>query len=239
MSQTHRRSPLVAAALAALAVTLSLPAGAETYAKTFELNTLDYQYAASLVVELCKSLHQRPSDCKVQVMNAGAISVWGTPAVHSEVIRLLADKDVPVRALGFRVILVLPGPEARPDTDVSPEIRKALAAVREVLGVSSTAIEDTGLIWTTESGRTRLAADDGTAYDVRLEVRSVITRASAREVTVELELTESPAAPDKPPVLSSVVTLKLGETIVAGASRARPGNKPLIVLLTALPAGKE
>jgi hypothetical protein len=238
MKATSSRSLLTLPAVVALVVFSSAPARAATYAKTFELHTLDHQYAASLVVDLCKSLEQRPADCKVQLMGPGSISVWGTPAVHAAIIKMLAQRDVPVGALGFRVILVQSGGEASASRPESPEVRKALAAVRELLGLSSTFIEDTGLISTNERGSTRLVAADGTAYDVGLRIRSVIIRATGREATVEIELSESSAQPNKPVLLASVVTLKIGETIVAGASRARSGKQPLIVLLTALYPGE-
>lgn len=234
MKPTHGPSLALAAAIA-VAAAASLPARAETYARNFELQTLDHHYAASLVVDLCASRGQRPDSCKVQLMNRGMISVYASPAIHAEIVRLLAREDAPVTALGFRVILLRPGDGARPAPPKSPEIRRALEAVEELLGLSSTEVEDTALISTTDRGVTRLAAADGSSYGVVLQLRSVVTRADGKEVTLELELSDAAVERDGPPLLSSVVTLRIGETIVAGTSRAAPRDRPLLVLLSALP----
>lgn len=215
------------------------PARAETYAKNFELQTLDHRYAAALVIDLCKSLHQRPADCKVQVMNRGMISVYASPEVHAEIVRMLAKEDPLVQALGFRVILVRPGDAGSSRATTPPDIRRALAAVEELLGLSSTTIDDTGLIRTADSGSTRFAASRGESYDVELEIRDIVTRREGREVTVALELADAAGQRNASRLLSSVVTLRVGETIVAGTSRPRPEDRPLIVLLTALPAHPE
>ena len=82
-------------------------------------------------------------------------------------------------------------------------------------------------------GTFRLAAGEERLYEVQLQLRSLVTRESGLELTVELKVLDTDAA--GPALLSSVVTLRVGETVVAGTSRARPDDEPLLILLSALP----
>ena len=69
-------------------------------------------------------------------------------------------------------------------------------------------------------------------YQVQLRHRDTVTRMDSRELTVDLTLQQGLAKGGFTETLSSVLTLKEGETIVAGSSRLAADGGTLLVLLT-------
>lgn len=235
MSSIPISRPSTVALLVLVLIAGAGAARAELYARNFELQTLEPRLAVTIASDVCRQLKKSQHNCKVIPLLPSSISVFAAPEVHDAVQRTLAEKDPPVpTSLGFRVILVRPGKAERAGQPTSPDIERALAAVEELLGYSARAIQDVGVIRTGGLGSTRLAGGDDELFEVELELRSVVTRRAGQELTVELRVREAARNVRHPVFLTSVVTLALGETVVAGTSRADPDEEPLLILLTSL-----
>ena len=233
--------PQVSTALRVLFVAVLAIAGArsgvaELSGRNFDLQTLEPRLATTMASDICREMKKSQYNCKVTPAPPKGITVFAAPEVHDAVQRALFEQDPPVpSSLGFRVILVRPGEAEQSRRPTSPDISRALDAVEELLGYSARAIQDVGVIRTGDIGSTRLAGGNKDLFEVELELRSVVTRRSGQELTVELRVRRAETGTPKPVLLNSVVTLKLGETVVAGTSRAHPDEQPLMMLLTSLP----
>lgn len=239
--KTRNATPFLRRALGAatLIVALAAPAAAgDAYGRVHQIHTLDSRVAESLVWDICKSSDSSGERCAVQQATPSSITVFGTDEVHAAVVRMLLEKDVRLPdALRFQVTLVEAAISNGGKPDKLPaNVERALAAVSELLPFKVFRILDTGLVTTTRVARTNFEDPEGNPYYVELRYRSALTRGSALELSVDIEVNgrKSGAMPEGEPLLSSVVTLDAGETVVAGTSRGAAG-KALMVLLTALP----
>ncbi len=221
----------------ALLALAAMPSRADSTGQSYRLSTLDHRLAAVEMQKICDDV-AASRRCMVQSSNPGEVVVFGPEKVHAAIREMLSREDLALpAAFGFRIALLRRGaPEPGSDAD-PPEIARAVEGVEEMLGITELRVEDIGVIRMADRGSLRMVDRDGSLYDVDLAVSSVRTRHRIPEITLELEvdLLEEPDDSDGPTVLSSVVTVNAGETIVAGSSRGRGEKKIFVVLLTALP----
>lgn len=223
----------VLAGLTLMLTAASAWAQADSYPRDYSLNSLDPRVAELLVWDLCAKYGQKASQCKVQMAQGRTLVAVAPDDVHSRIVRMLVERDAAVtESLGFEIVLVRAssGPEGKSVAEAN--IKQALDAVRELFPYTSFEIVDRGLIRTAAEGSTRLGSPAAGMYQVRLRHRDTVTRMDSRELTVDLTLLRPLPEGGVTETLSSVLTLKEGETIVAGSSRLAADGGTLLVLLT-------
>jgi hypothetical protein len=164
----------------------------------------------------------------------------------------LVQAQEPKRVQGFSVLLLLGETQgtAQPD-NISAPARKALADIKDFLPYKSYRVLDTlwlaGSDFGNSSGRLR-GIDDVTDRDrqnYEFELRTFPRVPAAKAGTADAALSRAQfrllpglrAGEIRTAVLDNSFNITAGETVVVGTSRLQ-GEKALIVLLTAVAAGK-
>ena len=155
----------------------------------------------------------------------------------------------PKRVQGFSLLLLLGETQgtAQPD-NISAPARKALADIKDFLPYKAYRVLDAQWVAGTESGNSSgsVRGLDDQIYQFLLRTFSPVAGAKpgtpdAALARAQLRLMFSrPAAGDKVVttiVLDNSFNIAAGETVVVGTSRAQ-GDRALVVLLTAVAAGK-
>jgi hypothetical protein len=161
-------------------------------------------------------------------------------------------QSAPKRVQGFSVLLLLGEMQsaALPD-NVSAPARKALADIKDFLPYKSFRVLDTlwlaGSDFGNSSGRLRGIEDpaDRERQNYDFELRTFPLVPSAKAGTAEAALSRAQfkllpafrAGEQRTTVLDSSFNITAGETVVVGTSRVQ-GDRALVVLLTAVAAGK-
>jgi hypothetical protein len=163
----------------------------------------------------------------------------------------LVQAQEPKRVQGFSVLLLLGETQgtAQPD-NISPPARKALADIKDFLPYKSFRVVDT--LWLagsdsgTNSGRLRGIDDpadrDRQAYEVELRTFPRVPGAKAGTQEAALGRAQFKLVAQAPTgfptlILDNSFNITSGETVVVGTSRVQ-GDRALVVLLTAVAAGK-
>ncbi len=219
-----------------LSILIATALSADSTGQSYRLSTLDHRLAALEVQEICERVSSSRR-CSVQTSTPGEIVVFGPEKAHAAIREMLAVEDLALPiTFGFRVALLQEGSPGA-DSPEPPDIARAIEGVEEMLGLTDLTIGDVGVIQMADRGSLRLIDENDRLYDVEMLVSSVTTRHRVPEITLELAVRVLPDTGDDAGelVLSSVVTIKAGETIVAGSSRSKPHKEILVVLLTANP----
>ena len=210
-------------------------AQSEAYGRDYSLRTLDPRVAELLVTDLCDEFEKKTDGCRVQVAHGHKLSVFAPKEVHTLIVRMLVDRDLDASgSQSFQIHLVRASSDGGSSPIPGGNIQKALEAVKELFHYKSFEILDQGLIRTTSEAQARLGNPKSGQYRVNLRQRSGVTGLDGAELTVELELVHEIPEGGAMQIMASRLTLKQGETIVAGSSRLATGDGTLLVLLTSL-----
>ncbi|MBZ5638079.1 MAG: hypothetical protein LAO51_04890 [Acidobacteriia bacterium] len=166
------------------------------------------------------------------------IQIQADEKTHAAIAAALKEMDAPPPTQTFELLLLEAAKEG-PSDDVLPEgARKALEGLKGFLPYRSFRLIDTG--WFRTSSRAEIALGGSTGYAAELRFRG--DPASGAPLVVErFELVKTTLAPEgaegKPQskmILSTSLTVSVGETVVLGTSKLDGGDKALVVLLTAV-----
>ena len=220
---------LIAVAIAAVAIPAS---ASDRNGRSYNLHTLDYRVAESLVWEICDRNGGKSENCRVQHAGPHSMNVFASQEVHAQIARMLEERDLREPAsLMFEIVLVrLVDNGSAVRTGLAAHQAKALEAIKEIFPGKRAEIIDTGLISTVSEGQTRLGTDEDGLYYVTLRIRSTVGGRDGLEFTVELDIIREIEGGESR-VLASTLSLADGETVVAGSSRVR-GEEAMVVLLT-------
>jgi len=167
-----------------------------------------------------------------------ALTLWASAA--------LVQAQEPKRVQGFSLLLLLG--EAQGTTqpeNISAPARKALADIKDFLPYKSYRVLDTLWVAGSDNGNTSggLRGLDNENYEFQL--RSFPRNPTATPETPDAALSRAqfrlitrPSATGGPVlILDNSFNISAGETVVVGTSRVQ-GDRALVVLLTAVAAGK-
>jgi hypothetical protein len=216
----------------------------------YELRFLDLHAAEVLAWDQCGQKEQ----CRVATLavandnnRRGYLEVLADSAVHEKIARALARADSGPRNQNLQILLLSAG--MKPGAAAGPEIpenaQKALADLKKFLPFKSYQLVDAAWLSATEGqvARGRLAGSGGAAYEVKLRFRTAGNAEApslfvdhfelAQEMVVQMK--EGPHYGSRD-LIQTTFSLKEGETIVVGSSKADGADGALVVLLTAVPA---
>lgn len=214
-----------------------------SYTRGFTLDSVDARVAESWFWELCGELAKGVA-CRVREVVSGnprMLQVDAPNVVHAAFARRLAERDVGRVSHSLQLLLVEASKDGSGiDKSIPAEATKALQDVREFLPFSGFRLLDSG--WMTSSGRgqLQLSGKDGRVYLAGIafsqELRLEGTVLAVSPLSIR-SIPTNDATPEGDPryreVMSSNLTLSVGETVVVGTSRLNGGDRALIVLLTA------
>jgi hypothetical protein len=214
----------------------------------YEIHFIDLHAAEVLAWDQCGQKER----CKISTASApgdnrrGYLEVGAEPAIQEKIARALAKVDLGPATQRFQLLLLSanfkPGGSG---PEIPPNAEKALAELRKFLPFKSYQLVDAAWLSSTEGqvARGRLAGSGGAAYDVTMRFRAT-GEPAAQSLFVDVfeleqesvtQLKEGPHF-DKRRLIETTFSLKEGETIVVGTSKADGGDGALVVLLTAVPA---
>ena len=249
---------------------LATPSGAAAaeeavYDRVYRLTHLDPRVAETWVWQLCeeragiRSGSATESTPLCRVRSTEPLVVFASDAVHAQVTRLLAEKDVDPRpSQTFQIVLVEASRAGSGYSDDLPAAsRAALEDVEEFLPYDSFRAVDVGWLRTSRDGEITLGESDGQLYRVSLSYlarqqldgielsvrRFVIDLRGKPEIWPPSPPAEgnaalsvvTPAPAPESHLLGTTLTMGVGETVVVGTSRSGDGEWALIAVLTAMP----
>ena len=226
------RALLLSIVLLSAAVPLSAATG-----RVYDLNTLDHPIASGLVTDICTQQKLKPQDCRVQNSSPGHLSVYADWKIHAQIVRMLADRDPRLPpSLTYQIVLVKAGSDGQPIASlaVAAHVKRALEGAQELLSLEAFEVIDQGLVHMSDSGSTRLKGSSSRPYLVFLSHRGAVTDAKGTHITLELEVGQAAGEAPAESLLTSVLTLEEGETVIAGTSALATGNAALLVILTSV-----
>jgi hypothetical protein len=215
----------------------------------YELRFLDLHAAEVLAWDQCAQKEQ----CRVATLAApndntrrGYLEVLADSAVHEKIARALARTDSGPRNQNLQILLLTAGTKpAATGLEVPENAQKALADLKKFLPFKSYQLVDAAWLSATEGQvtRGRLAGSGGAAYEVRLRFRTTGTAETPSLFVDHFELGQERVVQTKDgpnygnrDLIQTTFSLKEGETIVVGTSKADGADGALVVLLTAVPA---
>jgi len=176
----------------------------------------------------------------------GYLEVGADPAVQEKIVRALAKADTGPRTQRFQLLLLAATTKAGvAGPEIPANAGKALADLRKFLPFKSYRLVDAALLSATEGepAQGRLAGSGDAAYDVKLRFQPAGEPGApslfmdhfqlAQEMVVS---TKDGPHYDHRQLIDTTFSLKEGETIVVGTSKADGADGALVVLLTAVPA---
>ncbi|MBP7149497.1 MAG: hypothetical protein KBD01_18365 [Acidobacteria bacterium] len=224
---------------------LALLAASHGYAAAEEPNTavyrvhmlryLDPDLAQDLVQQRCTELGRT---CRVDKVEPTHLVVAGSESNQVAIAAYLADIDVPPKVYQFQVTLVRAYSGTAPANriDVPPNLARALDELKAFLPYKAYEVADIGWIRTVSDGETALTAA-GKPYIARLRLRAAAKpgqglMADHFELVTNIDFGNGSSS--MRPVVSGSFPIKLGETVVVGASKFLGGGDAIVVLLTAV-----
>jgi hypothetical protein len=215
----------------------------------YEIRFMDLHAAEVLAWDQCVQKEK----CRVATASLpgdstrkGYLDVGAEAAVQEKVARALAKEDRSPGTQRFQILLLAgttkPGASG---PEIPANAEKALADLKQFLPFKSYRLVDAAWLSGTEgqSTRGRLAGSGGVAYDVTLRFRATGDR-EAPSLFMDLfqlgqeEVLQTKDGPhyDVRQLIQTTFSLKEGETIVVGTSKADGTDEAVVTLLTAVPA---
>jgi hypothetical protein len=225
------------------------PQSSPTYQSIrYEIHFLSLHAAEVLAWDQCAQKEKCRIATASQVGGRGFLEVGAEPAVQEKVARALAKADASPGTQRFQLLLLSAtlkaGGGSGPEIPANAE--KALAELKKFLPFKSYQIVDGAWLSATEGevAQGRLAASGGGTYSVSLRFRGAAADPSAPALFMDhFELgqdvvvqTKDGPHYDKRRLIETTFSLKEGETVVVGTSKADGGDGALVVLLTAVPS---
>lgn len=237
---------LVPGSLAA-AQQLEPPSSTQTSVR-YEVRFLDLHAAEVLAWNQCAQKDQ----CRVATIpgdtsaRRGYLEVLADRAVHEKIARALAKADAGPRTQNLQILLLSAAlkPSATPGPDIPENAQKALADLKKFLPFKSYQLVDAAWLSATEgqAAQGRLNGSGGAAYQVKMRFRMTGDSDTPTLYMDHFELSQEMVAQmkDGPQfgnrnLIQTTFSLKEGETIVVGSSKADGADGALVVLLTAVP----
>ncbi len=211
----------------------------------YEIHFLGLHAAEVLAWDQCAQKEKCRIATGTQVGGRSFLEVGAEPAVQEKVARALAKADVRPGTQRFQLLLLSAslkaGGGAGPEIPANAE--KALAELKKFLPFKSYQIVDGALLSAAEEevAQGRMAASGGGAYGVKLRFQGSGDPNAlfmdhfelGQEMVVQ---TKDGPHFDTRRLIETTFSLKVGETVVVGTSKADGGDGALVVLLTAVPS---
>ena len=215
----------------------------------YEIRFLDLHAAEVLAWDQCVQKDQ----CRVaaatlpgDTTRRGYLDVLADSPIHEKIARALAQADAGPRTQSLQILLL--SAALKPSTTAGPEVpenaQKALNDLKKFLPFKSYQLVDAAWMSATEGqiAQARLAGSNGAAYKVALrfrstggsEPRSLFVDAFELEQEMVVQMKEGPKFGGRD-LINTTFSIKEGETIVVGTSKADGADGALVVLLTAVP----
>jgi hypothetical protein len=215
----------------------------------YEIRFLDLHGAEVLAWDQCAQKEK----CRVATITLtndpnrrGYLEVGAEPAVQEKIARALAKADTRPQTKRFQLLLLAATNKAGGSgPEIPANAEKALAELRKLLPFKSYQLVDASWLSATEGepAQGRLAGGGGGAYEVTLRFQmaggpgtSALFMDHFQLVQEMVVNTKDGPHYDKRHLIETTFSLKEGETIVVGTSRADGADGALVVLLTAVPA---
>ena len=217
---------------------------------TYELRFLDSHAAEVLAWDQC----EQKEKCKVATSSLpndpnrrGFLELGAAPAVQEKFARALAKADTRPPSRNLQILLLSAAMKSGTGTaaaEIPENAQKALADIRKFLPFKSYQLVDAAWLTATEgqAAQGRLAGSNGAAYQVKLRFRAGDQDTPAlfldhfelgQEMVVQ---TKDGPHYDTRRLIDTTFSVKVGETVVVGTSRADGADGALVVLVTAAPA---
>lgn len=212
--------------------------------RAFTVRLLDPRLVESWIWEQCEELLKTmTTTCRVQEVSQGEsnrIAVRAPDALHARIARWLAERDASVaQSRQFRLVVL--GASTRGggfDSELSSEAREALEELSQILPFDSYELHDTAFVNTTRRGTAKLSGPEGVSYGLQLSFREVAAVdgpvLEVGQLELSAEVIENGVSTGIHQLLSTSVSVRLGETVVVGTSKLNGGDQAVVVLLTAL-----
>jgi hypothetical protein len=213
----------------------------------YEIRFLDLHAAEVLAWDQCAQKEK----CRIATASLpndsnrkGYLEVGAGPAVQEKIARALAKADASPQTRNLQILLLSATMKPGATTVEIPEnARKALADIKKFLPFKSYQLVDAAWMSATEGqgAQGRLGGAGGAAYQVKLRFRRGDQEAPSLfldhfELGQEAVLqTKDGPVYDVRRLIDTSFTVKTGETVVVGTSRADGADGALVVLLTAAP----
>jgi hypothetical protein len=214
----------------------------------YDIHFLDLHGAEVLAWDQCAQKER----CRVSSVTLGNdpnrkgyLEVGADPAVQEKVVRALAKADTGPRTQRFQILLLAATTKAGvAGPEIPANAGKALADLKKILPFKSYQLVDASWLSATEGepAQGRMAGG-GTAYEVKLRFQPAGEPGApslfmdhfqlAQEIVVN---TKDGPHYDHRHLIETTFSLKEGETMVVGTSKADGTDGALVVLLTAVPA---
>lgn len=241
-------------AIVALSLAVGLPMTLHaSYQRVYELRALDRNTAESWIWDICEKHRSGDSaNCSLLTPPGNAITLVADAAVHADVTRMLAERDIPLPPQTFQLVLVTGTLAADGiDPQIPAASRAALEDLADLLPFRSFQLIDFAWLRTSQGGSVRLFGD-GARFEATfrshseqerdrriVQIPTFVLRSFAASDLAEASESETsetaPRAPGLPAtLLETSLTMDVGETAVLGTSRLNGGKEALIVLLTAV-----
>lgn len=262
MRQLSRWMILLLLLLTASAVPATARAQDEgaTTSVRYEIRYMDLHAAEALAWEQCT----KKDRCRVAAMalqgdptKKAYLEVLAEPATHERIARALVKADSMPRTQVFQVVLLsASGKAGAAAPELSPSAQKALADLQGFLPYKSYQVLDTAWIRSTQDdvAEGRVVGLRGIPYRMQLRFRVTGAAEEGQLFLDGFRLTQEAGTPEPPgkegsgsgplfaprparDLVSTSFGLKVGETIVVGASKVDGADDALVVLLTAVPEG--
>ena len=233
----------------------------------YEIRYMDLHAAEALAWEQCPAALKNYCRVAAMALQGDPtkkayLEVKADPATHERIAQALVKADAKPRTQVFQVVLLAAsGKTGRPAPELSASAQKALADLQGFLPYKSYEVLDTAWIRTTQDDvaegrvvglrgasyqmqlrfRVTGAAEEGQLFIDAFQLRSEPTmfQTPAKEGTGSGTPAAAPVPTPRPArdLISTSFGLKVGETIVVGASKVDGAEDALVVLLTAVPEG--
>jgi hypothetical protein len=215
----------------------------------YEIRFLDLHAAEVLAWDQCTQKEQ----CRVATSTLpgdnnrrGYLEVLADRTVQEKIARALAKADSGPRTQNLQILLLSAAlkPSATPGPDIPENAQKAVADLKKFLPFKSYQLVDAAWLSATEgqAAQGRLNGSGGAAYQVRMRFRmtgdsNVPTLYMdhfelSQEMVVQMK--DGPNFTNRD-LIQTTFSIKEGETIVVGSSKADGADGALVVLLTAVP----
>lgn len=224
------------------------PASSQTSVR-YEVRFLDLHAAEVLAWDQCPQKEQ----CRVATSTLpgdnsrrGYLEVLADRTVQEKISRALAQADSGPRTQSLQILLLSAAlkPSATPGPDIPENAQKAVADLKKFLPFKSYQLVDGAWLSATEGkmAQGRLAGTNGATYQVRLRFRrtgsaeapSLYVDAFELEQERVVQMKDGPNFTNRD-LIGTTFSIKEGETIVVGTSKADGADGALVVLLTAVP----
>jgi hypothetical protein len=222
----------------------------------YEIRYMDLHAAEALAWEQCT----KKDRCRVAALGLPGdpakkayLEVLADSATHERIARALVKADSMPRTQVFQVVLLsASGKAGAAAPELSPSAQKALSDLRNFLPYKSYEVLDTAWIRSTQDdlAEGRVVGLRGIPYRMQLRFRVTGAAEEGQLFLDGFRLTQEAGTPEPPgkegsgpsfaprparDLISTSFGLKVGETIVVGASKVDGAEDALVVLLTAVP----